>query len=218
MNSYQQIAHNIYIGQMKIGDTVYSKWQRYLDAMSDRSGIEHEEFYSNTITALSSHWGASVIKTGAAYTTEKKKKRNIVTARGSVNLSEEIIQYCNKKITDSGTIAVLPNRPAYTKFSELMRDESQLEFCLNVLKTCKPAPIIGQNNNYLLGEHSKGSVAAWLNILKVHFLKDGVSNKEMCRLAPTAIKNFTIDERTLLNTNTSKYTIYEPRLNKLLIP
>jgi hypothetical protein len=72
--------------------------------------------------------------------------------------------------------------------------------------------------NYLLGERQKGSIVAWVAVLRSKSLIQNISDSDLSRLLNKQFKQLELgaDGRTLRNTETTSFTKYGSQIKKLL--
>lgn len=102
--------------------------------------------------------------------------------------------------------------------SELFVDGAYFE-CMNALRNVN-APVISEDNRYLLGPRQKGAFTAWFEVCKLRqkFIQNPSSNL-IAKLLNSEISNLNLSEdgSTLNRNSTTMYKKYYSRFSKLII-
>lgn len=94
-------------------------------------------------------------------------------------------------------------------------DCSEIENYLKALREVD-TPIIDKANNYLLGERQKGSIVAWVDVLKLRGKMKNLNRKKLSELLNNNFLGLNISSRTFGNINTTAYKKYYKKLTALI--
>jgi hypothetical protein len=124
-------------------------------------------------------------------------------------MKDKFIENCENYISNG--------KPSHESLDDIFIEPSFVAPCIDALKNVTP-PIIDSRDNYLLGEHEKGSIVAWCKILKD---KGKIINISSEKLSPLLNKKFhgldlAKDGRTLRNWDTLAYTKYLRQFRSLI--
>ena len=133
----------------------------------------------------------------------------------------DFLEYLKKKQADftsesnSGDSKLKLYQPQ--TFDELFVKPEFLTTCIEVLQKVEPA-IIDGNLNYLLGSRQKGSIVAWIAVLKQRSKIAAIKDSDLAALLNDKFKGLFLgkDGRTLRNTRTTSYTKYHNQLLNLI--
>ena len=111
------------------------------------------------------------------------------------------VEESKKVTTGNGENSIFKN------LSELFSKTEDFEFAISVLKNVEK-PVIGDDDNYLLGKNSKGVFTAWIDILHKKSLIKTNEGTIIAPLLETYFKRLTITDRTLRANPTVAYNRY----------
>ncbi len=77
-------------------------------------------------------------------------------------------------------------------------------------------PVIDKDNNFLLSPRNKGSIVAWIEVLRSKGKLKPVKRKVLCKVLNRTFSKLDISERTLSNVTTSSCILYRAKLTKLI--
>ena len=105
------------------------------------------------------------------------------------------------------------NNKSFKHLQDLFVNDKDPEVYFDILKKVDP-PIISQENEYLLGDRQKGSIVAWVEVVRpfIYSLQDD----DIAKLLNNQISGLNITGRTLRNLNTSSYNKYCSKIRYLL--
>jgi hypothetical protein len=169
---------------------------------NDLSKEEKTALYFNIERPLREYWTKKQMEILKPF---KSKFEGIPLDLDLINKIEErkSHQEEEKKKVDAGNGENL----IFKNLSELFSKTEDFEFAISVLKNVEK-PVIGDDDNYLLGKNSKGVFTAWIDILHKKSLIKTNEGTIIAPLLETYFKRLTITDRTLRANPTVAYNRY----------
>lgn len=163
-------------------------------------------------------------------TPEKYYNREIKSAKKlleeyqelELNNPESSFKYSHKASTFKSIVELLetkidtPDTPAKRKpaIPQILDDcfgDGNADTYIDILKKVEP-PVINQKGFYNLGEHQKGAITVWVQILRGKGKLQGVTDGVLADLLNKKIPGLNITDRTLRNLGTTYYKKYRTKI------
>ncbi|WP_316763672.1 hypothetical protein [Pedobacter aquatilis] len=138
------------------------------------------------------------------------KRFNVLNIYAQEIISAAIEELNNAKTED------LNIRPSRQDFHTIFKDPEKGSFYIEVLRKVTP-PIIGEQNQYILGERKKGAIVCWFDILSVKgIVHTNIPPVQKARLLNEMFSGLSISDRSTGSINGSAERKYKVDLERLI--
>ena len=129
--------------------------------------------------------------------------------------AQEIINAAIEELNDARK-EDLNTRPSRQDFQTIFKDPEKASYYIEVLRKVTP-PIIGEQNQYILGERKKGAVVCWFDILSLKgIVYSNIPPVQKARLLNEMFSGLCISDRSTGSINGSAERKYKVDLERLI--